>query len=120
MRWIQGVFVGKLDRTDKFLLLTPTGAMKHAVRDVLKSDNAWELQLLNLCFGSPCNSTARSTQQGPTIQQKDELASGKRAKRVYLRQNFWTSTDVLQDAQVVLELDNTINRGVPSKSLMSV
>ena len=59
---------------------------------------------MNLRVGSPCNATARSTQQGPTIQQKDELASGKRAKRVYLRQNFWTSTDVLQDAQVVLEL----------------
>ena len=31
MRWIQGVFVGKLDRTDKLLLLTPIGALKHAV-----------------------------------------------------------------------------------------
>ena len=28
MRWVGGVFVGKLDRTDEFLLLTPTGAMK--------------------------------------------------------------------------------------------
>ena len=28
------------------------------------------------------------TQQGPTIQQKDELASGRRAKRLYLRQNI--------------------------------
>ena len=31
-----------------------------------------------------------STQQRPTIQQKDELESGRRAKRVYLRQNIWT------------------------------
>ena len=28
MRWMRGVFVGKLDRTDELLLLTPTGAMK--------------------------------------------------------------------------------------------
>ena len=28
MRWMRGVVVGKLDRTDEFLLLTPTGAVK--------------------------------------------------------------------------------------------
>ena len=28
MRWMRGVFVSKLDRTDEVLLLTPTGAMK--------------------------------------------------------------------------------------------
>ena len=50
--------------------------------------NAWDLQLLNLCVGSPWNATARSTQQKPTIQQKDESESGRRAKRVYLRQNI--------------------------------
>ena len=46
------------------------------------------LQFLNLCVGSPWNATARSKQQKPTIQQKDELESGKRAKSVYLRQNI--------------------------------
>ena len=43
---------------------------------------------LNLCVGSPWNATAQSTQQTPTIKQKDELASGRRAKRVYFRQNI--------------------------------
>ena len=38
--------------------------------------------------GSPWNATAKSTQQTPTIQQKDELESGRRAKRLYLRQNI--------------------------------
>ena len=38
--------------------------------------------------GSPWNATARRAEQGPTIQQKDELASGKRAKRFHLRQNI--------------------------------
>ena len=54
----------------------------------LEGDNAANLQFLNLCVGSPWNARARSTQQTPTIQQKDELESGRRAKRVYLRQNI--------------------------------
>ena len=54
----------------------------------LEGDNAWNLLFLNLCVGSPWNATARSTQQTPTIQQKDELDSGRRAKRVFLRQNI--------------------------------
>ena len=48
------------------------------------------LQFLNLCVGGPWNATARSTQQTPTIQQKDEL-----------------DTDALQNAQVVLESGST-------------
>ena len=54
----------------------------------LEGDNVWDLQFLNLCVGSPWNATARCTQQKPTIQQKDELESGRRAKRVCLRQNI--------------------------------
>ena len=54
----------------------------------LEGDNAWDLQFLDLCVGSPWNATAKSTQQKPTIQQKDELESGRRAKLVYLRQNI--------------------------------
>ena len=88
MRWMRGVSVGKLDRTDEFLLLTPTGVMKTRCVRRLEGDNAWDLQFLNLCVGSMWNATARSTQQKPTIQQKDELESGRRAKRVYLRQNI--------------------------------
>ena len=88
MRWMRGVFVGKLDRTDEFLLLTPTGAVKTRCVRRLEGDNAWDLQFKNLCVGSPWNATTRSTQQTPTIQQKDELESGRRAKKVYLRQNI--------------------------------
>ena len=84
MRWMRGAFVGKLDRTDEFLLLTPTGALKSRCVRRLEGDNAWDLQFLNLCVGSPWIATARSTQQTPTVQQKDELESGRRAKRLYL------------------------------------
>ena len=54
----------------------------------LEDDDAWDVQFLNLCVGSPWNATARSTQQTPTIQQQVELDSGRRAKRVYLRQHI--------------------------------
>ena len=84
MRWMRGVFVGKLDRADEFLLLTPTGAMKTRCVRRLEGENAWNLQFLNLCVGSPWNATARSTQQTPTIQQKDELESDRRAKKCVL------------------------------------
>ena len=63
MRWMRRVFVGKLDRTDEFLLLTPTGAMKTRCVRRLEGDNAWDLQFWNLCVGSPWNATARSTLQ---------------------------------------------------------
>ena len=74
-----------------------------------EGDNAWDVQI----------STGRSTQQKPTIQQKDELESGRRAKKVYLRdRTFWTSKDVLQDAQVVLK--RAAHRGVPSKNAVKL
>ena len=60
MRWMRGVCVGK---TDEFLLLTPTVAMKTRCVSRLEGDSAWYLQFLNLCVGSPSNETARSTQQ---------------------------------------------------------
>ena len=81
VRWMRGVFVGKLDRTDEFILLTPTGATKTRCVRRLEGDSAWDLQFLNLCVGSPWNATAKSAPQGPTIQPKDELASDRRAKR---------------------------------------
>ena len=57
MRWMRGVFVGKLDRTDEFLLLTHTGAMKTRCVRCLEGDNGWNLQFLNLCWQSvECNS----------------------------------------------------------------
>ena len=104
MRWMRGVFVGKIDRTDEFLLLTPPGAMKTRCVRRLEGENASDLQFLNLCFGSPWNVTARSTQQGPTIQQK-EVADVQ--KGCTCDSTFWASTDALQDAQVALELDST-------------
>ena len=67
MMWMRGVFVGKLDRTDEFLLLTPTSAKKTRCVRRLEGDNAWDLRFLNL---------------------KDELASGRRARMLYLRQHI--------------------------------
>ena len=84
MRRTRGVFVDKLDRIDECLLLTPSGAIKTRCVRCLEDDNAWDLQFLSLCVGSPVNAIARSTHQGPTIQQKDELASDRRMKSLCL------------------------------------
>ena len=78
MRWMRGVFVGKHERTDEFLLLTPSGAMKTRCVRRLEGDNTWDFQFLILCVGSPWNATGKNTHQGPTILQRDELASGRR------------------------------------------
>ena len=88
LTWERGAFVGKLDRTDEFLLLTPTGTTKTLCVRRLEGDRAGDLQFLKLCVGSPLNATAKSFPQGPTIQTKDEVTSGRREKRFYLLQNI--------------------------------
>ena len=85
---MRGVFVGKLDRTEEILLLTPAGAVKTRCVRRLEGDSTWDLQFLNLCVGSPWNVTAKSTPQRPTIQPKDVWASGRRAKILYIRQSI--------------------------------
>ena len=42
MRWMRGVFVGKLDRTSGFLLWTPTGAMTTRCMRRPEGDDAWD------------------------------------------------------------------------------
>ena len=82
VRWMRGVFVGKLNCTDEFLLLTPAAAVKTRCVRRLEGDIAWDLQFLKLCVGSPWSVTAKCTPQGPTMQPKDELASDGRAKNM--------------------------------------
>ena len=79
MRWMRGVFVGKVDRTDEFLLLTPTGAMK-----------------------TRCGARSRDPQSNTRMSWR--VANVR--KDCTCDRTFWLSTDVLQDAQVVLDLDN--------------
>ena len=74
------------------------------------------LQFLNLRVGSPWNATARSTQQTPTIQQKDELDSGRRAKIVYLRQNILDKYGRTAGCPDCLGIGPE-HRGMPSKNL---
>ena len=53
MRWMRGVFVGKLDRTDEFLLLTITGAVKTRCVRRLEGDNARGFAILEpVCWQS--------------------------------------------------------------------
>ena len=84
MRWMRGVFVGKLDRTDEFLLLTPTGAMKTSCMRRPEGDNAWNLQFLNLCVGSPWNATANTKQSNKRM----NWTVADVQKKMYLRLNI--------------------------------
>ena len=90
MRWMRGVFVGKLDFTDEFLLLTPTGAMKTRCVRRLEGDTAWNLLFLNLCVGSPWNATARSSQQLQDAQVVLESGSTQRNAEQELNKKLWT------------------------------
>ena len=84
MRWMRGVVVGKHDRTNEFLLLTPTGAMRTRCVRRLQGDNAWDLQFKRMSW------------------QVVDVRKGCSCDRT-----VWISTDVLQNFQVVLALDNT-------------
>ena len=111
MRWMRGVFVDKLDRTDKFLLLTPTGAMKTRCVRRLEGDKAWNLQFLNLCVGSPCNAAARTTQQTPTILQQGWVGQWQTCKKsVFATNHFGQVRTHCRMPRL------SWHRGMPSKS----
>ena len=63
-RWMRGVFVVKLDRTDEFLLLTPTVAMKTRCVRRLEGDNAWDFAILeSVCWQSvECDSKEQAAE----------------------------------------------------------
>ena len=105
---MRGVFVGKFDRcTDEFLLLTPTGALKTRWVRRLEGDNAWQLQVLNFCVGGAWNATARARSRGQRSNESVSWQVVDVRKECTCDRTFWTSTDVLQDAQVVLESGST-------------
>ena len=107
MRWMRGVFVGELDRTDEYLLLTPTDAMKTRCVRRLEGDNARNLQFLIcvLAVRGMQQQGARSRHQQSNKRMSWTVADVQ--KECICDRTFWTSTDALQGAQVVLELGST-------------
>ena len=73
----------------------------------LEGDDASGLQFLNLCVGSPRNATAKSTPQDQRSNKRMSWQVVDVRKVCTHDRTFWISTDVLQDAQFVLDLDNT-------------
>ena len=112
MRWMRGVFVGKLDRTNEFLLLTPTGAMKTRCVRRLEGDNAWDLEFLAcvLEVRGMRQQGARSRNQQPN--KKDELESDRR--EMYLRQNILDKYGRTAGCQGCVGFGQ--HTGVPSKN----
>ena len=112
MRWMRRVFVGKLDRTDEFLLLTPTGATKTRCVRRLEGDNAWNLQFLNLCVGSPWKATARSRHQQSNKRMSWKAADVRKECRARIEQEMVNKGDAIkletsgnQEEEIVPEPD---------------
>ena len=52
-RWAKGIFVGKTDQTDEFVLLTPKGARKSRSVKRLEAAEAWDREVMAACIGAP-------------------------------------------------------------------
>ena len=50
-RWTKGVFVGKNEKTDEFLLLTPKGARTRRVLKELLGTESWDKEFMIICVG---------------------------------------------------------------------
>ena len=82
LRWNDGIFVGKLDLTEEFVVLTPRGAIK--VRSVKRTDRPKEdnRELLSRVIGQPWNPQGRA-EIAPAAA---ELPTS-RSRRLYLTQS---------------------------------
>ena len=64
-------------------------------------------QVLNFCVGSAWNATARARRRDQRSNKRVSWQAADVRKECSCDRTFWTSTDVLQDAQVVLESGST-------------
>ena len=113
MRWMRGVSVGKLDRTDDFLLLTPTGAMKTRCVRRLEGDNAWDLQFLKSVCGQSveCDSKEHAAGTSNPAKMMSSQAANVR-KGCTCDRTFWISYCRMPR----LCWNWAAHRGVPSKN----
>ena len=54
-RWKKAVFVGKVDISDEFLVLTPQGGAKFRCVKRLSGEASWDREFLKICVGTPWN-----------------------------------------------------------------
>ena len=66
-RWVRGVFVGKSEGSDEFIVLTPAGA--HTFRTVrrLSGDQRHSVECLESTAGLPWNTKAGSSKAQPAL-----------------------------------------------------
>ena len=87
VRWLKGVFVGKLPETDEFLLLTEKGLVKARAVKRLSGEEAWDTAFLKLCKGSPWNPSGK-TEEG--VVRGTALNPGARIRRMYITKEMTT------------------------------
>ena len=73
----------------------------------LEGDNAWNLKFLNLVLAVRGRRQQRARRRDPRSNKRMRWPVADVRKNCTYDRTFQTSTDVPQDAQVVLELDNT-------------
>ena len=81
-RWAKGIFVGKTDQTDEFVLLTPKGASKSRSVKRLEAAEAWGREFMAACIGAPWNPTGRPSTA--PVQSGNALAPGNKMRRMYI------------------------------------
>jgi hypothetical protein len=81
VRWVKGLFVGKLTETDEFLLLTERGLMKARAVKRLSGEEAWDAAFLLSCKGSPWNPSGK-LEEG--VVRGTALNPGARIRRMYI------------------------------------
>ena len=85
-RWSHGVFVGKIEQMDEFVLVTPSGVAKSRGVRRLEEGSRYDLPFLRSCNGLPWLPKATAADLGPG--RGDPLQAGARIKRMYITQSM--------------------------------
>ena len=109
VRWVKGVFVGKLPETDEFLLLTEKGLVKARAVKRLSGEEAWDTAFLKLCKGSPWNPSGK-TEEG--VVRGTALNPGARIRRMYITKEMTTRFGITDTCPCCLGIPGESHREV--------
>ena len=87
-RWQKGCYVGRLDKTNEALLITPSGVVKARSVKRLPLSEAWDNTFVSSCKGSPWNPTGK--EEDPGIKRGNTLAPGNRLRKLYITEAILT------------------------------
>ena len=83
-RWRRGVFVGKVDQTDEFVMVTPDGVKKsRSIRREIKP-NKFDPKFLATCKGLPWAPQGQAADTTSVTKRSDPVVAGARLRRMYI------------------------------------